>query len=45
LILPDALGLNDSSTPPAPPTLLPEVMPAFTAPEVYDDFDRYRKLY
>ena len=32
-------------TPPDPPTLLQGVTPAFTAPEVYDDFDRYIKLY
>ena len=34
-----------SDTPPDPPTLLQGVTPAFTAPEVYDDFDRYIKLY
>ena len=32
-------------TPPDPPTLLQGVTPAFTAPEMYDDFDRYIKLY
>ena len=32
-------------TPPDPLTLLQGVTPAFTAPEVYDDFDRYIKLY
>ena len=32
-------------TPPDPPTLLQGVVPAFTAPEVYDDFDRYIKLF
>ncbi|HMA79675.1 MAG TPA: extracellular solute-binding protein [Candidatus Binatia bacterium] len=32
-------------TPPDPPTLLKGVVPAFTAPEIYDDFDRYIKLF
>jgi iron(III) transport system substrate-binding protein len=32
-------------TPPDPPTLLQGVTPAFTAPEIYDDFDRYIKLF
>jgi iron(III) transport system substrate-binding protein len=32
-------------TPPAPPTLLNGVIPAFTAPEIYDDFDRHIKLF
>ena len=32
-------------TPPDPPTLLKGVTPAFTAPEIYDDFDRYIKLF
>jgi iron(III) transport system substrate-binding protein len=32
-------------TPPDPPSLLKGVTPAFTAPEIYDDFDRYIKLY
>jgi iron(III) transport system substrate-binding protein len=32
-------------TPPDPPSLLQGVTPAFTAPEVYDDFDRYIKLF
>jgi len=32
-------------TPPDPPTLLQGVVPAFTAPEIYDDFDRYIKLF
>lgn len=34
-----------TDTPPDPPTLLQGVTPAFTAPEVYDDFDRYIKLF
>ena len=34
-----------TDTPPDPPTLLQGVTPAFTSPEVYDDFDRYIKLY
>jgi iron(III) transport system substrate-binding protein len=32
-------------TPPDPPSLLKGVTPAFTAPEIYDDFDRYIKLF
>jgi iron(III) transport system substrate-binding protein len=32
-------------TPPDPPTLLQGITPAFTAPEIYDDFDRYIKLF
>src|SRR5215467_1392643 len=32
-------------TPPDPPTLLQGVTPAFTASEIYDDFDRYIKLF
>jgi iron(III) transport system substrate-binding protein len=32
-------------TPPDPPNLIQGVTPAFTAPEVYDDFDRYIKLF
>lgn len=34
-----------TDTPPNPPTLLNGVTPAFTAPEIYDDFDRYIKLF
>jgi len=34
-----------TDTPPDPPTLLEGVTPAFTSPDVYDDFDRYIKLY
>ncbi len=34
-----------SDTPPDPPTLLQGITPAFTAPEIYDDFDRYIKLF
>ena len=34
-----------SDTPPDPPTLLQGVTPAFTAPEIYDDFDLYIKLF
>jgi iron(III) transport system substrate-binding protein len=30
---------------PDPPTLLQGVTPAFTAPDIYDDFDRYIKLF
>ncbi len=30
---------------PDPPTLLQGVTPAFTAPEIYDDFDLYIKLF
>jgi ABC-type Fe3+ transport system substrate-binding protein len=32
-------------TPPDPPNLIQGVTPAFTAPEVYDNFDRYIKLF
>ena len=32
-------------TPPDPPSLLKGLTPAFTAPEIYDDFDRYIKLF
>ena len=32
-------------TPPDPPTLLQGVVPAFTAPEIYDNFDHYIKLF
>jgi iron(III) transport system substrate-binding protein len=32
-------------TPPDPPNLLEGVVPAFTDPEIYDDFDRYIKLF
>jgi iron(III) transport system substrate-binding protein len=32
-------------TPPDPPTLLQGVTPAFTAPDMYDDFDKYIKLF
>jgi iron(III) transport system substrate-binding protein len=32
-------------TPPDPPNLLQGMMPAFTAPEVYDNFDRYIKMF
>ena len=32
-------------TPPDPPNLLKGITPAFTAPEIYDDFDRYIKLF
>lgn len=32
-------------TPPEPPSVLKGVTPAFTAPEIYDDFDRYIKLF
>ena len=32
-------------TPPDPPNLIQGVTPAFTAPGVYDDFDRYIKLF
>ena len=34
-----------TDTPPDPPTLLQGVTPAFTAPDIYDDFDRYIKLF
>jgi len=34
-----------SDTLPDPPTLLQGVTPAFTAPEIYDDFDLYIKLF
>ena len=32
-------------TPPDPPNLLDGVVPSFTDPEIYDDFDRYIKLF
>ena len=32
-------------TPPDPPGLLKGITPAFTAPDIYDDFDRYIKLF
>jgi iron(III) transport system substrate-binding protein len=32
-------------TPPDPPNLIQGITPAFTAPEVYDNFDRYIKLF
>ena len=32
-------------TPPDPPDLIRGITPAFTAPEIYDDFDRYIKLF
>lgn len=32
-------------TPPDPPDLIQGITPAFTAPEVYDSFDRYIKLF
>ena len=32
-------------TPPDPPNLIQGITPAFTAPEIYDNFDRYIKLF
>ena len=32
-------------TPPDPPNLLQGMVPSFTDPEIYDDFDRYIKLF
>jgi iron(III) transport system substrate-binding protein len=32
-------------TPPDPPNLIQGITPAFTAPDVYDNFDRYIKLF
>ena len=32
-------------TPPDPPNLIQGIIPAFTAPEVYDNFERYIKLF
>jgi iron(III) transport system substrate-binding protein len=32
-------------TPPDPPTLIQGITPAFTPPEVYEDFDRYIKMF
>jgi iron(III) transport system substrate-binding protein len=32
-------------TPPDPPNLLEGVVPSFTEPEIYEDFDRYIKLF
>ena len=32
-------------TPPDPPNLLKGITPAFTAPEIYEDFDRYIRLF
>jgi iron(III) transport system substrate-binding protein len=37
--------LDRVDTPPDPPTLLKGVTPAFTVPEIYDDFDRHIKLF
>lgn len=34
-----------TDTPPDPPNLLQGITPAFTSPGVYDDFDRYIKLF